>query len=953
MRKSILACTVSLLMSPIATWALGMGDVQVNSSLNQPLHAEIDILSATKKDIASLRINIASKEMFSKAGIQRSHYLSKFKFGIKQKNGKTIIVITTSKSFKEPYIEFLIEVSWSSGRLIREYTILVDPPEFLNSRALSVKNVEVNSSSEVRRGGVATSSTDGLSYGSTRRNDTLWVIAKNLLPADVSMNQMMLALLRDNPGAFINNNINNLKVGYVLRIKNQKNLYQLDKLSAQREVRQQYQTWKNLRSQQTSNTNLVDRSERKDTIKSGGELKLLASGKSDDIDKINKDSSIDDQAKEIREQLALTIEAIDSATSENIELRERIKELEAILETKSSLMELKDESLAVLQKQIEIKNLNLPEESEIENQVSQESEKTVEVDIIEDDLAAAVRAEFPDYIDASVELAKDEQLALLVVAEAAKNEQTTVEPIAVVEEKIEVEAPKPETAALVVSEKTLKKPETTVKKPITPQAPVKYLKPIYEEIPALLIGEYLPYTAGGLGFLVMLLIVMKVRGGRKKEEDFEESILDKHTVRVNSDEFQEQSELIQSEESSNEDDNETSFLSDLFTENTAALMPDDTEADPLSEADVFMVYGRYLQAEEFLKEVIEKEPQRVDFQMKLLEIYLGDNQKDAFISQAELIKGLIIDEDENIEVSSDWSTVVNWAKKLEIDLSSENSNNENILSEIPDDPEEIVVEKGETTPDDTIDSLNEEPVLPTEASLDDSLEAAEVETMPEEVDSFEFDFELDDETEVFAEAETFSSTQDEIEVEVEEDVDTEVRLDLENESAAEENNIEESDEVDLDINDELSIELEAIEPDADDGFELDSFELDGQEESADSESTAEVTIDENKSEDDLSMDMDPFDLNLLESLDVENSELEESDLPLDIDDDFDLDMSALELDGELEESNAVDSKLDLARAYIDMEDMDSAASLLTEVISEGDEDQKSQARILQEEAKSK
>ncbi len=914
MRKSILACTVSLLMSPVATWALGIGDVQVNSSLNQPLHAEIGVHSATKKDIESLRINIASKEAFNKAGLVRSHYLTKLKFNVIQKNGQSVVVITTGKSFKEPYIEFLIEASWGSGRLIREYTILVDPPDFLTNQSVPVKIAEVNSTSEVRRD--ITSLMEGLSYGPTKYNDTLWTIAKNLSPDDVTINQMMLALLRENPKAFINNNINNLKAGYVLRINDQKTLYKLDKRTAQREVNQQYQAWKELRSQQTANTNLVDRSERNDAVKNEGELKLVASGKSDDTDKINKDSNVDEQAKEIREKLALSIEAIDSATSENLELRERVKELEAILETKSSLMDLKDASLAALQKQIEVKNLEVPEDLKTEENIETPAQSEVIDETI--GIGEIINPEFADHIDASVELVKDEQLVLDMAAKKETDANIEMAAEVAVKEQL-IESEKQESIILPFKDKIVEtdkkaqeKPKTPVKKSVVSKPDEKPLTPLYEEIAALLVVEYLPFIAGGLGLLVILLIVLKSRGG-KKDQDFEESIIDKHTLKVDSEYFQEQNKSAQI------DDNETSFISDFSAENTESLMPDDTEDDPLSEADVFMVYGRYLQAEEFLNEVIEKEPQRIDFKMKLLEVYLGDNQKDAFVAQAELIKGLIIDEDENVEVSSDWATIVAWAKKLDINLSPEDSIEDSASVDEADtenDNFDGVVDDGEASLDEIVDTIEEDSETSSESSLDDNLDVFEQleESNEEPIDESGEEFEIPADASTDLEFDTIENSEQK----------SNLLIDLEETSVVEQNNsnnLEPEEGLSLDIEES---ESELTEIDLDDSLELDDFELEEVVESNSDETIEEIS-------DDLS-----------------NVDLED-DLSLDS---FDLDMSDLDIDGDMEEANAVDTKLDLARAYIDMEDLDSASSILTEVLNDGDEEQKSQAKALQEQANS-
>lgn len=127
----MLAYTSTLLLSPLSGWALGLGDVDVNSRLNQPLNAKIELHSVTNKELEQLRVTLAPKNVYLQTGIERSEYLSRLSFNVIQRNGKNYVSITTEKPFKVPFANFLIEASWESGHLFREYTILLDPPEFI------------------------------------------------------------------------------------------------------------------------------------------------------------------------------------------------------------------------------------------------------------------------------------------------------------------------------------------------------------------------------------------------------------------------------------------------------------------------------------------------------------------------------------------------------------------------------------------------------------------------------------------------------------------------------------------------------------------------------------------------------------------------------------------------------------------------------------------------------
>ncbi len=481
MRKSILACTVSVLMSPMAGWALGLGDLQVNSTLNQVLKAEIELQSATKKDLESLHVGLASRKAYSRSNIEFSDYLKKFHFKVIQKNGKNYISITTRKPFKEPFANFLVEASWGSGRLLREYTMLVDPPEFVKANSQAPSVATTSSVAQVKRSSGSSSSgtvkrsqpqpsysgsTGELVYGPTQKNDTLWYIAKKMAPANVSIDQMMMALLRDNPDAFVENNINNLKAGYVLRIKDAASLNQQDRRSARRQVQEQYQAWKETREQKVSTVSPVDRSDRSadETVVNDGQLKLIASG---ELGSAGTQGSLTSDASALKEKLAMTSEELESKEIENQELKARIKELEEILKTKASLVQLKDESLAALQKQKELQ---------------------------ENGEAEPVTGETPETEQPS---AAEEAMAI-AQTEAKKEDART----------------KPEAA---------KKPQPKAKPKPTPAYELTLAD---DPVGFLLSEENLPYTAGGGGILVLLLAWLGLRGRGKKEAEFEESILD-------------------------------------------------------------------------------------------------------------------------------------------------------------------------------------------------------------------------------------------------------------------------------------------------------------------------------------------------------------------------------------------------------------------------------------------
>ena len=128
-RKLVLAIAAASALSSGMAHALGLGEVTLQSALNQPLVAEIELLEV--RDLASNEVlpNLASPEEFIKAGVDRQYFLTDLKFTpILKPNGKSVIRVTSNKSVREPYLNFLVEVLWPSGRLLREYPLLLDPP---------------------------------------------------------------------------------------------------------------------------------------------------------------------------------------------------------------------------------------------------------------------------------------------------------------------------------------------------------------------------------------------------------------------------------------------------------------------------------------------------------------------------------------------------------------------------------------------------------------------------------------------------------------------------------------------------------------------------------------------------------------------------------------------------------------------------------------------------------
>ncbi len=266
------------LLSPVTVYALGLGEIRLSSALNQPFDAEIELISATRDELASLKVGLADPDLFARYGIDRPAFLAAFDFSIAPTSGGgAAIKVTSNRSVTEPFVTLLVEASWARGRLLREYTVLLDPPLFMPTPPQAAAPVATPQSGAQSDGRIerqqaqqpeqppapapvtppepaqtsssapATQSQDPVhrlaGEYAVQRNDTLWRIASDVNPGSPSVvNRTMIALFRANPEAF-SGNINRLRAGSVLRIPA---LSEIDAISggeASAEVARQAAEW--------------------------------------------------------------------------------------------------------------------------------------------------------------------------------------------------------------------------------------------------------------------------------------------------------------------------------------------------------------------------------------------------------------------------------------------------------------------------------------------------------------------------------------------------------------------------------------------------------------------------------------------------------------------------------------------------------------------------------------
>ena len=216
----------ALLNAPV--WAVGLGELTVHTYLNEPLSAEVVLIDSELIEISDLRVELASEEEFQRVGAERVFWLTQLRFEVQAQGAEKRVLLTTDAPLREPYLDFVMALRWPQGRLLRDYTALIDLPLMATLGEDSVTQSPLDGVSQVTEtmpqtapsladlAGVSPP-TAGAFYVVVQ-NDTLWRIASNVAPDRLSVEQVMLEIIRMNPQAFQQQNVNGLKAGYRLEL---------------------------------------------------------------------------------------------------------------------------------------------------------------------------------------------------------------------------------------------------------------------------------------------------------------------------------------------------------------------------------------------------------------------------------------------------------------------------------------------------------------------------------------------------------------------------------------------------------------------------------------------------------------------------------------------------------------------------------------------------------------
>ncbi len=346
-RKLVLAIAAASALSSGMAHALGLGELTLKSTLNQPLVAEIELLDVKDLTAAEVVPSLASPEDFAEAGVDRQAFLNDLTFTpVLNANGKSVLRVTSSQPLSEPMVKFLVQVMWPNGRLLRDYSVLLDPSKFSPQTA--------DAAAQPAPSQTITAPTTGATHRNqytTTPRDTLWEIAAKARNGG-SVQQTMLAIQALNPNAFIDGNINRLKTGQVLRLPDPVQSTALPQSAAIAEVAAQNEAWRQGRryvgkpgtgqqqldatNRGRGNTGAAANTQDNLSLVSAESAKPGAKGPAGD-------------AKALSNKLAITQENLDTTRRDNEELKSRMADLQSQLDKLQKLIELKNNQLAKMQ----------------------------------------------------------------------------------------------------------------------------------------------------------------------------------------------------------------------------------------------------------------------------------------------------------------------------------------------------------------------------------------------------------------------------------------------------------------------------------------------------------------------------------------------------------------------------------------------------------------------------
>ncbi|MEO7494413.1 MAG: FimV/HubP family polar landmark protein [Massilia sp.] len=619
-RSSISSLALKTLTSAVAgavflsssAYAAGLGKLTVLSALGQPLRAEIELTAVSSEEANSLVAKLATTDAFKAANIDFNPALMSLRFAVEQRGGRQVIRITSAQPVNEPFVDMLLELSWNNGRLVREYTFLLDPPEMRSSQPAQVAPVVTAQPSRATPAPSASSNATPAAQAQTptraqperpagsenyrpapkqggteykvKAGDTLGRIAREVKPVNISLDMMLAALYQANPDAFNGSNMNRLKSGRILTVPDAESIKGTSEGDAHSMVvahAADFTSYRNKLAGQVASA----------APAKGQEASQNAAGKI--TAKVEERATA---ASEAQDQLKLSratgaAAAKGASKGAGVSAEDTVAKNRALADAAARVKEL-EKNVSDLQKLVEVKSKGAADKVAADKAAADKAA----ADKLAADKAAADK------------LAADKLAADKATADKAKAEPAASAPVAETVASAPV-APKPV------------KPARKIAPPPPPPPEPGLIDMLLDNM-----------TYIGAGLAVALLAAFGL--SRRKPKPVASPLTEPSIQGANTD----QAPSLFAQTGGQSVDTNNSVFNSSFAPSASQL--DTNEVDPVAEADVYIAYGRDAQAEEILKEALRIHPERYPVRLKLLEIYAARKDLRAYETQAGEMYGL-------------------------------------------------------------------------------------------------------------------------------------------------------------------------------------------------------------------------------------------------------------------------------------------------------------------------
>ena len=603
LKASLVAAAIATL--PSGSHAAGLGPINVFSAIGQPLRAEVE-LNATSQEMQSLTARIASVEAFRQASLPYSPIMSALKLAVESRGNRAVVRISSDRPLSDPFVDLLIELDWASGRVIREYTFLLDPAPAGTPPAVVAAPVAAQTIAAPPSRPPLSGTSAPPARHEVRRGDTLHGIAEAHRPPGASLDQMLVALFQENPDAFEGENINRMRAGAILKVPSGAAVSAVEPAQAHRKVVAQAADFEAYRKR-LAGTVAARAAASEPPASRAGAGAIVAR-----VDEPAGQGVGGDQVKVSAPLNPAAAQALAVESSRLVRLQSLEEELVArdkALEEANSRLAALEASIREMQQLLEIRSEGLGELQQ--------------------------RAGGSTAAGAGPGASQANELAAAAPAGVASAPQPAVEtqasrPLAE-ESKPEVQLPAPKAAEVAA-----------------PAGEPDFLQGLADD-PKLL-------AAGG-GILVLLLgyAGIKVRERRKGAQDSRDAlgIMSELPLAAGAG--------FGAAGGQNVNTGDGSILDTDFSQSGLSAIDTDEGVDPVAEADVYMAYGRDAQAEEILLDALKADTSRLAIPLKLLEIYAQRNSLKQFEATASALHS------RTGGVGQDWEKAAEMGRRIDPD----------------------------------------------------------------------------------------------------------------------------------------------------------------------------------------------------------------------------------------------------------------------------------------------